>query len=307
MLLTMARPTSRVRRPRSPSSPSSCRGRRDGLGSREQVLDHGKPVPGQYIVVRTAAGVCYSGVRQLERRAGPDDLRRGVRPWHHHALAIGVLDWSGTNWERRPEPVLRGTADFPNVLEPKVRYLNGMWRMSYATTPVEAGKNVLPSYQVRYVDSDDGLTWSEPRIFFSTDENYYDAVVWTGDGSVYEMLSCRSTNLFARPGFPKQGLWWLSSDTPSGQREHWTSSPVLLLDADEEAEWFGNGIFGPTVAFPDTDANSDIMYVFFAGVTRERSWWRTAVRQARSLRPPPVPAPYFFTIGRAEVRRATFR
>jgi hypothetical protein len=221
--------------------------------------------------------------------------------------AIGVLEWPGSGWERRPEPVLRGTATFPNVLEPKVRYLDGKWRMWYAATPVEAGKNVLPVYEVRYVDSDDGLTWSEPRVFFSTDEGFYDGVVWTGDTGGYEMLTCRSTNLYARPDFPKQGLWWLSSDRPSGRRADWTSDPVLLLDADDGAEWYGNGIFGPTVAYPDTGEKHDTIYVFFAGVTRDRSWWRTTLRRARSLKPPPVPAPYFFTIGRAELRRAELR
>jgi hypothetical protein len=217
--------------------------------------------------------------------------------------AIGMLEWTGADWERRPAPVLRGTHDLPNVLEPKVRYLDGKWRMWYAATPVEAGKTITPTYQVRYVDSDDGLAWSQPQVLFSSHENFYDAAVWTSDHDTYEMLTCRSTNLYARPDFPKQGLWWLSSTAPSGRRADWTSHPVLLLDADNGPEWYGNGIFGPTIAHDDTTDDPDTIYVFFAGVTKERSWWRTTLRHARSLRPPPVPAPYFFTIGRAQLRR----
>ena len=216
--------------------------------------------------------------------------------------AIGVLEWSSGGWRRRPGPVLTGTPDFPNVLEPKVRHLDGRWRMWYAATPVEAGRAATPVYQVRYADSADGLRWSEPQVLFSTEEGFYDAVVWTADGTRYQMLTCRSTNLYARSEFPPQGLWWLTSRSPSGRRADWTADPVLLLDAGSGPEWYGNGIFGPSVAYSDDPGDAGAMYVFFAGVTRERSWWRTALRQARSRRPPPVPAPYFFTIGRARFR-----
>lgn len=212
--------------------------------------------------------------------------------------AIGVLEMTPRGWVRRPEPVLRGTPDFPNVLEPKVRYLDGRWRMWYAATPVEAGRRGEPCYQVRYTESADGLTgWSDPVVLFSPEEGFYDAVVHP-HGSGYAMLTCRSTNLYGRRDFPPQGLWWLTSDHPSGRRADWTGEPVQLLDARDAPDWYGHGVFGPTVQY-----DADGMYVFFAGVHRERNWLRATARRVTTGRRPPFPAPYYFTIGRARFRR----
>lgn len=72
-------------------------------------------------------------------------------------------------------------------------------------------------------------------------------------------------NMFGTPGFPSQGLWWLASESPSGHREEWTAPPVQLLDADHGAHWYASGTYGPSIAYGDTPADCDTLYVFFTG------------------------------------------
>lgn len=219
-------------------------------------------------------------------------------------ISIGVLEKTPRGWARYPRPVLVGTSDFASVLEPKVRYLEGKWRMWYAATPRVAGKKTPPIYQIRYVESEDGITsWSQPQVLFSTDEGYFDAVVNPStDG--YEMVTCRSGNLSGASAFPVQGLWWLSSQAPSGNRKDWSHDPLPILEVDSAAaDWYANGVLGPSAQYGDTDEDRNTMYVFFTGVSRETNWLRAARKAfARGSRPP-FPAPFYLSIARAQFRR----
>lgn len=221
-----------------------------------------------------------------------------------HPYAIGVLERTADGWRRHPEPILRGTPAFPSVFEPKARYIENRWRIWYAETPRETGRKTPPVYQICYVDSADGVTnWSSPKVLFATGDGYFDAVVTPVDGS-YEMVVCRGSNLFGKKDFPKQGMWWLSSDKPSGDRRDWTAAPIPIFDPDEGGEhWYANGIFGPSVRYGDTAGDAGVMYVFFASVHRTVPWYRIAAHRLLTLRRPPVPAPYYFAIGRARYRR----
>jgi hypothetical protein len=184
-----------------------------------------------------AAGVVAHGGRML-RRERIYYTGRGSRSFVENArpLAIGVMEKTPDGWIRRPEPVLRGTADYPRVLEPKMRYYEGKWRMWYVAMPKVAGKKTPPAYQVRYVESDDGLAnWSSPQVLFSTAEGFYDAVVTKSAGG-YELVTCQSGNLANKPGSAPQGIWWLTSPTPSGVRQQWTSSPVRILEAGAQSK-----------------------------------------------------------------------
>jgi len=60
------------------------------------------------------------------------------------SFSIGVLERGDRGWRRREEPVLRGRGDRVNVLEPKVVWSRGMWRMWVMATAKEAGPDDLP-------------------------------------------------------------------------------------------------------------------------------------------------------------------
>lgn len=211
-------------------------------------------------------------------------------------LAIGVMEKTSQGWNRCPEPILRGTPEYPSVLEPKARHFEGKWRLWYVATPKVAGKKTPPVYQVRYIESDNGVAnWSEPKVLFSTAEGYYDAVVTAVDRG-YEMAVCRSGNLGRTADFPRQGMWWLASRRPSGDREDWTAEPVQILDADHEAkDWYANGVTDTSVQY-----EGDTMFVFFTGVHRETHWLWAAFKKLTALKKPPFPSPFYLSIGRAQ-------
>lgn len=206
-------------------------------------------------------------------------------PDSERLFTIGVLERSGEGWRPREKPVLRGLGDRINVLEPKVMWSQGKWRMWVMATAKEAGPEDLPNYQIHYFESDDGIGgWSDPQVLFDERDNYFDAVaIETDAGS--EMVVARAPNMFGTRGFPSQGLWWLASHIPSGDRSHWTTRPVQLLDADHGPRWYASGTYGPSIAYGDTPADRDVIYVFFTGA---------AV---------PDPDPYILSIARLTVRR----
>lgn len=198
----------------------------------------------------------------------------------------GVLEKKDGVWVRRDEPVLTGTADRPCVWEPKVRYYDGKWRMWYLTGPNEAGPGELPHYQIRYTESDDGLTgWSESRVLFPETDSYFDAVV-TEAGGGYEMVVATAPNLYGTAGWPTpQGLRWLSAKTPSGERSDWSREPVRILDVDNGEPWYAGGVYGPSLHYGDTPSDSDTLYVFFTGFIDPSDGFSLAVgrTQVRNL------------------------
>lgn len=145
--------------------------------------------------------------------------------------------------------------------------------------------------------------WSTPKVLFTVEDGIFDnAVTQVGEG--YEMVVARGGDLYDTPGFPPQGMWWLSSQRPSGDRRDGTSTPAQILDAsDAPLPWYANGAFGPSVNYGDTEADRDVMYVFFTGVHARTNWARLAARRLLRLRKPPVPAPFYFAVGRMECRR----
>lgn len=202
-------------------------------------------------------------------------------------LSIGVMERVDGTWVRRADPVLRGTTSNPCVFEPKVRFLHGKWRMWYLAAPKEPESGELPDYRIEYVDSDDGIDWSEPHETFSSADSYFDAAVTQRpDGAGYDMVAARGPNRFATPGFPSPGLWWLGSRAPSGNRSSWTADPVQLLDAESGAVWYAAGAFGPCARY-DTDNDPGLIHVFFTGAAQ------------------PAPHPYVLSIGRLDIRQPT--
>ncbi|RIW38336.1 hypothetical protein D3H55_01995 [Bacillus salacetis] len=222
---------------------------------------------------------------------------------NHAPYSIGVFNKTPKGWERFPAPILTGTPESPNVLEPKVRFFKGKWRIWYVTTKQETGKKGYPQYRIQYVESLDGLTdWSEPENLFFEKENYYDASVHAAAVG-YEMVVCRSTNLYGRNPFPKQGLWLLKGLEPNGKRNNWSSEPKLILDAENGENWYQNGTANPSCQYGDTKADINTLYVFFTGLNKQRNWLQIALRRLTKGKKPPFPSPFYFSIGRIELKR----
>jgi hypothetical protein len=78
-------------------------------------------------------------------------------------------------------------ADRPSVLEPKVEYLDGKWRMRFLSIPVGLTSRDWPDYTIYYSESADGVTqWSEPTIFTSNDSDhgFFDSVMLPGSSGM---------------------------------------------------------------------------------------------------------------------------
>ena len=55
-----------------------------------------------------------------------------------------------------------------------------MW---FQANPHEAGPGELPDYELRVVESADGVTWSTPRVFATSTEGFFgNAVARVDDG-----------------------------------------------------------------------------------------------------------------------------
>jgi hypothetical protein len=219
-------------------------------------------------------------------------------------FSIGYLLKTKDGWLRHGEPVHTGTPERPSVLEPTVCFFEGKWRMWYVSVIHEVGRNEMPNYQFEYIESDNGTDgWSKPEILFTIEDGYFDnAVIKTEEK--YEMIVARGSNLYSMPNFPNQGLWRLEAERPTGNRKDW-SEAVQILNADGNPEpWFANGPFGPSVQYGDTEDDKDVLYVFFAGVYGgQTNWLKMTLKNLLRLRKPPVPAPYYFAIGRMTYRR----
>ncbi len=218
--------------------------------------------------------------------------------------SIGVFEKKIDGWSRYPSPVLTGTKDYPNVLEPKIRYIEGKWRAWYVTTKQETGKSGYPSYTMMYAESDDGInSWSSPVPLFLDDENFYDASVHKSNTLGYEMAVCRSTNLYGRSPFPTQGLWLLNGNKPNGDRANWSETPQLILDAKEGENWYKNGIGSPCGHYGESENDQNTLYMFFTGLHSERNWLQIAKKNLKMSKLPPFPSPFYFTIGKVELTK----
>src|SRR5262249_24325144 len=85
--------------------------------------------------------------------------------------AIGCVEWDGTAWVRRAEPVFKGVESWENnnVAEQYVIYRDGAWRMWYCAAPPN-------QYLIGYAESPDGLSgWTKRAPFFS--QEIFDATV----------------------------------------------------------------------------------------------------------------------------------
>lgn len=212
------------------------------------------------------------------------------------SYAIGFLEREARGWVRYPEPVIRGSTSRPSVVGPQVRYLEGKWRIWYCATEKIPGRGELPRDRIHYAESDDGVQWSEPTVLFTDGEGYHHTAVAAIPGG-YEMIVSRGHDLFETPGYPAQGLWLLTSMSPSGRREDWSRHPQPVL-APRPGSWYASGAFGPSLRYDFQHGQPVRRHVFFTGVHPRANWAAMAARRLASGRRPPVPAPFYFAVGR---------
>jgi hypothetical protein len=198
------------------------------------------------------------------------------RPWGPYA--IGYLEWDGSRWIERREPVFTATEawEHGSVYEPNLIYADGKWKMWYV-----AGSN-LEDYVVHgYAESDDGRNWGGHTIFVSAEQKVFDFCVIRTRG-VYEAVFSRVW-LAKAPVPAETGLWWCRCDRPSANLSDW-SKPVQIMDAANQG-WHA-GPWKPCLRYDE--AHSGKMFVFFdGGYTKDE----------------PGPFPFAFTLGCLEIER----
>ncbi|HEU4326347.1 MAG TPA: hypothetical protein VFS21_24615 [Roseiflexaceae bacterium] len=217
---------------------------------------------------------------------------------------IGFMEKVDGVWISRKQPLaLRGTKEYPSILEPKVEYVNGRWCMRYLAIPGKTNKNTIPSYTILYSESADGEHhWTEPVVMFDTREGFFDSVVLPAKEDGYLMALTRDSNLESLPNYPPQGIWLSSSPTYSCNRKDW-SSPVRVVDPSDDTDgWYANGMCSPTMQWGNTALDADTLYIFFVAATQKTSWLKESLRRLSRFQRPLVPSPFYFTIGRAEIR-----
>lgn len=250
----------------------------DGYGLHEPCYVKGR-LPDRHGVTER---VYYTG-RSSRRVAG------NTSPY-----AIGFLERTPLGWTRHPDPVITGAGEWPNALGAHVRYFAGKWRVWFCSTPKLAGKGEIQRNRIQYAESEDGVNWSSPCTLFGEDEGYYHAVVEFTDAG-YEMVATNGPNLYQTPGYPTLGMWLLRSQCPSGRRQDWShADPVLIAQPDM---WYANGIFGPSVVYGEV-SGTKVRHIFFSGVHARSRWSALAGARLRRGHRPPVPAPFYFAVGR---------
>lgn len=211
--------------------------------------------------------------------------------------AIGYLERRHGVWTRGPSPVVRGDAQRPSALEPRVIHSGGLWRMWFLSAVGEVGRGEQPDYELRYCESRDGVAWGGTSVFSTRDEGFFDNVVHPHRGR-WEMILARGTNLHGTTPFPSQGLWWTASHDVPGRRAHW-SAPTRMINTDRESRpWFAAGVCGPSFVREAERDGAQAVHVFVTGTRRRTSWPKTALRHMVHARIPPVPAPYYPATGR---------
>lgn len=216
------------------------------------------------------------------------------------SYAIGVLEFIDGEWQRRDAPLIEGAGSRQSVLEPLAAAAHGRYVMWFQANPHEIGPGELPDYELRVVESADGIAWSAPRVFATPAEGFFDnAIARTDDG--WLMVLARGSNLHGTPDFPAQGLWLSHARELSPNRADWTE-PVRVLDTDlpGTAAWMARGVYGPAVL--PTEGSDAV--VFATGVRDAPSWPTFNLQRILRARKPVVPSPFYLATGALRLPRA---
>jgi len=198
-------------------------------------------------------------------------------PWGPYA--IGYLQWDGSQWRERSEPVFVPVEAWErgSVYEPNVLYADGMWKMWYV-----AGSNQEDYLVQCFSESADGRTgWSPRRRFMPAEDKVFDFCVQPANEG-YEAVFSRVWVAKSAPP-TTTGLWWCRADTASADRSDW-SEPIQIMTADDRG-WH-SGPWKPSWRYSEIDPSR--MLVFFDGLCRKDE---------------PGGFPFAFTLGCLELGR----
>ena len=217
------------------------------------------------------------------------------------SYAIGVLELIDGEWIRRDEPLIRGVEPRLSVLEPMVMHDRGRYVMWFQANPHEIGPGELPDYEIQVVESTDGLSWSEPRVFTTSPEGFFDnAVARTAEG--WLMVLARGSDLHGTGGFPAQGIWTITADELSADRTAWSEPRQVLNTADAGMPAsLSRGVYGPGILH---DSEHDRTIVFGTGVREAPKWPVLLARRVLRGQRPVVPSPFYLSVSAIELPRS---
>ncbi|WP_193104445.1 hypothetical protein [Brachybacterium sp. FME24] len=212
--------------------------------------------------------------------------------------AIGVLEHRDGQWHRREEPLVRGDALRRSVLEPLVVHDGDRYLMWFQANPYEIGPGDLPDYEIRVVESADGLMWSDPRVFTTSSDGFFDNAITRVPGG-WLMVLARGADIHGSGGMPPQGLWISTATVLSADPEEW-STPRHVLRTDESGtpESLARGTYGPGILHT---ADPDRVVLYATGVRDTPRWPRLITRRVLRGQAPVVPSPFYLSVTAVEL------
>lgn len=217
------------------------------------------------------------------------------------SYAIGALEFIDGRWVRRDGPLIRGAAPRNSVLEPLVVHDRGRYIMWFQANPFEIGPGDLPDYELRVAESADGLSWSEPRVFATSDEGFFDnAITRTKDG--WLMVLARGADIHGTGGVPAQGLWISTAAELTADRTQW-STPLHVLRTDDAGtpDWIARGTYGPGILHMGSEPGPERTIVFTTAVRDAPRWPIFLAQRVFRGRRPVVPSPFYLSVAAIEL------
>ena len=193
--------------------------------------------------------------------------------------AIGFLEWNGSEWIDRAQPVFAATEpwELGSVYEPNLIYHDGEWKLWYVS-----GSNREDRIVHGYSESADGISgWTQHRIFAPPELKLFDFSI-RPRGNGFDAVFSRVWLDRQTPPAPETGLWWCRCDTPAPTLAEW-SAPVQIMTAEDRG-WH-SGPFKPSLQFEDQPSGQAL--IFFSGSRRTGD---------------PGPFPFAFTLGGLRVQ-----
>ncbi|GAA1489513.1 hypothetical protein [Brachybacterium sacelli] len=236
------------------------------------------------------ARIYYTG-RRSAKQYGPSS-----------EYAIGALELLDGGWRRREQPVIRGDGRRRSVLEPLVVHDGDRYLMWFQANPFEIGPGDLPDYEIRVAESADGASWSDPRVFTTSSEGFFDNALTRVPGG-WLMVLARGADIHGSGGMPPQGLWTSTAPELSMDPDSWSAPRhVLRTDAPGMPEHLARGTYGPGVL---RTVDPDRVTLYATGVRAAPRWPRLIGSRLLHGHSPVVPSPFYLSVAALDLHVET--